>query len=1044
MLKSAVSVALTAASVLLQAENVVRNGAFDYSKRHNGSDMRVGMFDNISHVREMQAQPRWISAPFEGWWVQSPEGGTIAVEDGGGFLRLTGNGVLHSVPRPLAAPDAVLSADVRTNGLKKGVLSLESLHLREDGNTRTAGAKHLGLPNDTGGKFVRLHIPYEGLPGETVALRILMSEGTVELDNVRIGAGLEEKAFEVRPGDMLDLQLGKYPSDRFPRFFTAESGKQPLVITNKARNPISGKLTVYLDVWNKPGKTVFLTRELADWKHGETIACDVETGKLPPDGYIILAELTDESGNILISKDIYDPTQTGSGKVGNSMLAAHNGIRFGVYPDTRPARLYGIANGMIGQGSWYHGVRVDDFATGKELGVAGYHGYDTEDELFSGAVGGAQLYSCYRFDRPDRPELTNPAYAKAVDIYNPEARKLLDRRAEELGKLFGEGPGYAGMKMRNESIYPGDSCTYPTVWADKAFREWCQERYGTLENLNRNWNGTYTDWEQVVQIVSADMAEDKTMVAKSGGAALDWTANMGRFTPQIVKLMNDDPGRGMDWCRWRTETSLETYARFRNIVKKHAPDTLVGVNFCWPNFWPQFVMRFWRATDAPMLDVQYTARISVDLGTADEMLDIMEMAESTVSGKPIWGIETYIQPSFPAEFAPMQNWGLLAHGMTYNYIFSWKAYSDMDQNIKTRGVRAWEKKGAEPMWFIIDNDGTKLPAFHTNQRSLEEIAAFHRKYDGFSVKRISTKTAVYLPDDTAEFVIMTTGNKPFNSSITSSRVTLGGQMRMNGVTLDYMDDDALMKLDGAKHDTLFIPPSPVMSDEALAKIAGFVREGGTAVFMGPCGVYDPYLRVRKEFAGGLFSNGDWLIPAKWKSHLQFIGDYGANTREGISSVKDFPALPGAAPVRFSDGTAAGNVRSFGKGKVYVMTRWADRYRYSVIQPTAELRKYMKELIALLKLPVPAVWESGDTPEAKGYGRVGEGAPYVEAVIREQAAGSRFLFALNQGGAGKGRIVLADGNWNVTDVLTGKPVKLENGAIELDMPALNYRVFRLTR
>ena len=1048
MLKGLFVAMVSAVTLVLPAENLIRNGGFDHPVRFNGSFMRLGAYDRVSRVREMQKNARWKQTPFAFWWSQFAKQGDISVTDGGGFLRAEGKGVIRSTPAPFRSKSLLLTLDVRTRELTGGILIFESVIQKKDGNVTTRSAKRIALPRNTNGKNSTLQLPLEDTKdGDMTTVILVMSGGTLEIDNVQITAGTQSPLFNVRPQEMLSMSLGKFGPEKFPRFYAGIAGTQKLTVKNLSRRPLSGTLNIYLDQHENGGKTLAFSRKVSKWKYGKTQEFQLDISKLAPDGYLLFAELLSESGDVLISKEnIYKAKETGSGKVGNSMLEAYNAMRFGVFPNIHPEKLYGVANGMIGQGSSYHGVRIDDFVLGRKLGVAGYHGYDTEDELWSGAVGGQQLYSCHRFDKPEpgRPELLSPAHANALDIYNPEVIKLLDKRAEELGRLFGEGPGYAGLKMRNESIYPGDSTTYPTVHADRAFRAWCREKFGTIEKLNAAWRKNYKSFDEVVQIVSADMANRENMIQKSGGAALDWTANMGRFTPETVKLMNRDPGRAMDWCRWRTDTSFSTYARYRNQVKKYAPDTVVGVNFCWPNFWPNFVMRFWRETDAPMLDVQYTAPITIDLGNTDEMLDILEMAQSSVGNKPIWGIETYIQPSFPADFAPMQNWGLVAHGMTYNYIFSWKAYADVDPNLRDKGTRLWEKPNAPPMWFFIDNDGTRLPAYYTNLRSQNEIADFHKKYNALSIKRINTRTAIYLADDTNEFVIMTTANKPFNSSIVNARVSLAGTLRMAGVTLDYMDDRALKNLSVKKYDTLLVPPAPVMSDEAISAIAEFARQGGTVVLMGPCGVYDPWLRMRKEFMNGVFSNGDWLPPAAWQEHQKFIVDYGRHNATGISGVAAFPGLPGGKALYSSDGTLIGKVTPCGKGKVAALEKWVTRYSLKAIQHTPELRTHLADLIRIFNLKTDAVWVSGDTPERKGYGLVGRGAPYVEVVLREQSPNSRFLFVMNQAGAGSGKVVLADGKWDFTDVISGKKVCSGSNEIKLVLPAFGYRVFHLTR
>jgi len=73
------------------------------------------------------------------------------------------------------------------------------------------------------------------------------------------------------------------------------------------------------------------------------------------------------------------------------------------------------------------------------------------------------------------------------------------RIVSALAEHYGHHPGVIGWQLDNEPGYPFQS--YDPV-SEHAFQAWLQKRYGTLEALNRAWNGAfwsneYSDWSQI-------------------------------------------------------------------------------------------------------------------------------------------------------------------------------------------------------------------------------------------------------------------------------------------------------------------------------------------------------------------------------------------------------------------------------------------------------------------------------------------------------------------------------------------------------------------
>src|SRR5690606_14623416 len=85
--------------------------------------------------------------------------------------------------------------------------------------------------------------------------------------------------------------------------------------------------------------------------------------------------------------------------------------------------------------------------------------------------------------------------------YNsPKYRELCANIVRKMAERYGRHPAVIGWQIDNEL-----NCEVNVFYSEadhKAFRKWLQNRYGTLDRLNRAWGTTfwsqlYTDWEQV-------------------------------------------------------------------------------------------------------------------------------------------------------------------------------------------------------------------------------------------------------------------------------------------------------------------------------------------------------------------------------------------------------------------------------------------------------------------------------------------------------------------------------------------------------------------
>ncbi|TFE28538.1 beta-galactosidase [Cohnella luojiensis] len=139
---------------------------------------------------------------------------------------------------------------------------------------------------------------------------------------------------------------------------------------------------------------------------------------------------------------------------------------------------------------------------------------------------------------------------------SPTYRKYSALMAEKLAERYKNHPALLIWHVSNE--YSGycycDNC------AD-GFRVWLQERYGSIETVNRVWNAsfwghTFYDWDEIVP---------------PNSLSEEWRGWNGRTATNFQ-------GISLDYCRFQSDSLLECYKLEYAALKKHTPDIPVTTN----------------------------------------------------------------------------------------------------------------------------------------------------------------------------------------------------------------------------------------------------------------------------------------------------------------------------------------------------------------------------------------------------------------------------------------------------------------------------------
>jgi hypothetical protein len=898
-------------------------------------------------------------------------------------------------------------------------------------------------------------------------VRLAVDSGRVVADDLQLETGRVPTAFNVRREEWLKLSFEGTPELRLPCWMAEDHGLRKLLVRNDSNVTIDGDLEIWVGPWSQPKSKKLSALKNITLRAGDVATIPLRTDHLKPDAYVLAAVLSRDGKVLLDGPRMVDPSTSIGGVASSGLLKSRAAIRFALGPKVEPAKVFGVGNGMLecgwegSTGSWFGGWPLKLFAAARGNGfVCGRGVCSTDDKAYLFAAAGVAFHrmESQRLESgaPAGAPFEVPGEKGGIDLWNPEGMALVKANAAEIGKANAENPLIVSYQIDNETMFPCSQGLCPTAAADAHFRHWCQKQHGDLQTLNRRWGTSYKRWDEVEQPASARYVEElKKRPRPQGAAAIDWTASLGTLTPEIHKRMLAVPARGMDWMRWRTWSSLWAYDAFRASARKYDHKTLYSSNLCWPNFSPQMSMPFFRHMDVSMLDVQYTAGsgLSRGLGTPMEMMEILELSESNAPEKPLWGIEIYVQPQWPAEFGPLQNWGLLAHGMRNTLVFAWGPYSDYGI---PKEPRAWEKPDAKAMYAFIDLDGKKLPGYFSNQRSVREIQAFHKRYDGLSLRRVPTDAAFFVSRDTAEYGGLESANRPWLSTWIRTRSNLCYLLRLSGISADFVDDETLPASPG-RFATVIVPAAYVLSQETAEKMARFARGGGTVILAGPSGVLDPWLNKYPNLGGPAWAELGW-IAGSFRAETATVDFLPRKTvPAGAAESKPFKGLdigtmPGAQPIRAGRGEVVGWTRSWGKGKLVAYGVLPDVGLYNADpHPSPNQTAWTRQLISAGGLRFSGRWTSSQKIENRSD-KHGEGAPIVEVVVRVRKGREtqeKFVFVLNQGGAGSGlvEVPVGDGDWQASDALSGAPLANAVAAqgvwrLNLTMKPWEYRVLQL--
>jgi beta-galactosidase len=423
-------------------------------------------------------------------------------------------------------------------------------------------------------------------------------------------------------------------------------------------------------------------------------------------------------------------------------------------------------------------------------------------------------------------------------------------------------------------------------WAEKAFREWLQRKYSSLNELNEAWSTTvwgqlYSDWNQV-----RVPAQPRT-----------WS----------------NPSRRLDFHRFTSDSMLEHFKAERDILRRHSPDLPIVTNFM--RFYKTNDYWAWAAEeDAAALDIypdpreedaHIAAALNFDLMRSlrhGQPWMVMEQATGAVSQ---WSVNV---SKLPGKMR-LGSYQAIAQGADSILFFQWR-----------------QAKGGTERYHsaMVNHAGPNTRIF----REVCELGQELKALGGLTGTRSAAKVAIVFDWDC--WWALELGNSP-RSDLNYAQEVLRFYRPLfdANITVDFVNANS----DLSAYGVVLMPASYLLTDEAAKKVEDYVSEGGRLVVSYLSGIVDRDNTIRLGGYPGALRN----VLGAWSEEMHPLAGDGEQvkltTADGGTFSADYwtehlHAETAEVLARYASGRLNGapavTRNSFGKGSaVYVSARVDD-------------------------------------------------------------------------------------------------------------------------
>ncbi|MHB8611412.1 MAG: beta-galactosidase [Candidatus Dormibacteraceae bacterium] len=402
-------------------------------------------------------------------------------------------------------------------------------------------------------------------------------------------------------------------------------------------------------------------------------------------------------------------------------------------------------------------------------------------------------------------------YCPSSPVYRSAAKRLVDALAERYSKH----PALAMWHVGNEF-----GCHVPACYCEVsavAFRSWLQERYDSVEDLNRAW-GTdfwsqrYSSWEEVVP---------------------------PRRTPTWP-----NPGQHLDFMRFSSDELLACYEVERAVLRERSPGIPVTTNFM--RFFKP--LDYWKWADREDIVSDDVYQDPADPEAAMRAAMAGDLMRSLGHGRPWLLMEqtpkrvNWREVNVAKAPGQMRLWSYqaVARGADGVMFFQWRQ----------------SRAGAEKFHSAMVPHGPVESS--STWREVTQLGQELRGLDRVCGSRVRAEVAIVL--DWESWWALELPSKP------SSRIRQVDQLEeyyrplyAANIVADFTRPDG--DLSGYK--LVLVPNLYLVSDEAAVNLASFVKAGGTLVMSFFSGIVDPFEHVRLGGYPAPFADMLGLRVADW-------------------------------------------------------------------------------------------------------------------------------------------------------------------------------------
>ncbi len=377
-------------------------------------------------------------------------------------------------------------------------------------------------------------------------------------------------------------------------------------------------------------------------------------------------------------------------------------------------------------------------------------------------------------------------YCPSNHAYREAAQALVKQLAER----YRDHPALILWHIGNEY-----GCHIPDCYCDQsaaAFREWLQQRYGTIEALNDAWGTAfwsqrYGTWDEI---------------------------NPPRAAPTFI-----NPTQQLDWRRFSSDALLECYEQERSILKEITPDVPVTTNFM--GFFKPLDYWKWARREDVVSNDSYPDPSDPHSHVAQAMS--YDLMRSLGGGKPWLLMEQVTSQVQWRPHNPLKRPGqmrllsyqALARGANGIMFFQWRAsqagaekfHGGMVPHVGTANSRVWDE---------VRKLGAELP-----------------RLDPLLAARVPADIAILL--DWESWWAVEQDAKPSQDvRVLSQILSYYAPLFMRNITVDFVPPNA--DLHGYK--VVLAPNLYMVRDDIAQTLEQFVSNGGTLVMSFFSGIVD--------------------------------------------------------------------------------------------------------------------------------------------------------------------------------------------------------------